>query len=94
MDTWPEAHQHEDILAQTADQLTASMERLRQARQLLCEASERLSLTRQDVEKDERIERVRRAGARLQVANQHLAQTRQLVEDDQRQHAANPATDD
>ena len=94
MDAWPEAHQPDDVMAQTADQLTASMARVRQARQLLCEASDRLTRTRQEVEKDERIERVRRASARLQVANQHLAQTRQQVEDDQRQHAANPATDD
>jgi hypothetical protein len=94
MDALPEDHQHDDVMAQTADQLTESMERLRQARQLFCEASERLSLTRQEVEKDERIERVRRASERLQVANQHLAQTRQQLEDDQRQHAADPATDD
>jgi hypothetical protein len=81
-------------LGQTADQLTASLARVRRARQLLCEASERLTRTRQEVEKDERIERVRRAGARLQVANQHLAQTRQQLEDNQRQTAADPATDD
>jgi hypothetical protein len=94
MDALPEATQHDDVLAQTADQLTASMERVRQARQLFFEASDRLSLTRQDVEKDERIERVRRAGERLHVANQHLAQTRQQVEDDLRQNAVGPTTDD
>jgi hypothetical protein len=92
MDALPEARPHEDIMAQTADQLTASLARVRQARQLLCEASDRLTLIRQEVEKDERIERVRRAGARLHVANQHLAQTRQQVEEDQRHDAADPAT--
>ena len=51
MDAPPEARQHEDIMAQTADQLTASMERVRQARQLLLEASDRLTLTRQEVGK-------------------------------------------
>ena len=94
MDALPETNQHEDVLAYTADQLTASMARVRQARQSLCEASDRLSLTRQDVEKDERIERVRRAGARLQVANQHLAQTRQQVEEDQHPNAVGPTTDE
>jgi hypothetical protein len=94
MDALPEARQHDDIMAQTADQLTASMERVRQARQVLFEESDRLTWTRQDVEKDERIERVRRAGKLLQVAHQHLAQTRQQVEEDHRQHTADPATDD
>jgi len=94
MDALPDARQHDDIMAQTADQLTASMERVRQARQLLFDASDRLTLTRQDVEKDARIERVRRAGALLQVASQHLAQTRQQLEDDQYQHIADSATDD
>jgi len=94
MDALPEARQHDDIMAQTADQLTASMERVRQARQLLFDASDRLTRTRQDVEKDERIERVRRAGNLLQVAHQHLAQTRQQLEDDQRQDAGDPAMDD
>ena len=94
MDALPEARQPDDIMAQTADGLTASMERVRQARQLLFDASDRLTLTRQDVEKDARIERVRRAGALLQVASQHLAQTRQQLEDDQYQHIADPATDD
>jgi hypothetical protein len=94
MDASPEAHQHDDIVAQSADQRNRSMERVRQARQLLFDASDRLSLTRQDVEKDARIERVRRAGELLQVAHQQLAQTRQQVEDDQRQDAADPAMDD
>ena len=94
MDASPEARQPDDIVAQSADQLNASMERVRQARQLLFDASDRLTRTRQDVEKDARIERVRRAGELLQVARQHLAQTRQQVEDDQRQDAADPATDD
>ena len=94
MDAFPEARQHEDIMAQTADRLTASMERVRQARQVLFAASDRLALTRQEVEKDARIERVRRAGALLQVAHQHLAQTRQLVEEDQRQDAADSAMHD
>ena len=81
-------------MAQTADQLTASMGRVRQARQVLFEESDRLTRTRQDIEKDASIERVRRAGALLQVASQHLNQTRQQLEDDQRQDAADPATDD
>jgi hypothetical protein len=94
MDALPEARQHDDIMAQAADQLTASMERVRQARQLLFDASDRLTRTRQDVEKDARIERVRRAGALLHVASQHLAQTRQQLEDDQCQDVVDPATDD
>jgi len=94
MDALPEARQHDDIMVQTADQLNRSMERVRQARQLLCDASDRLTRTRQDIEKDARIERVRRAGALLHVASQHLAQTRQQLEDDQYQHIADPATDD
>ena len=94
MDVLPEARQHDDIMAQTADQLTASMGRVRQARQVLFEESDRLTRTRQVVEKDERIERVRRAGKLLQVAHQHLAQTRQQLEDDQYQHIADSATDD
>jgi hypothetical protein len=94
MDALPEARQHDDIMAQAADQLTASMERVRQARQLLFDASDRLTRTRQDVEKDARIERVRRAGALLQVAHQHLAQTRQQLEDDQCQDVVDPAPDD
>jgi exonuclease VII small subunit len=94
MDALPEARQHDDIMTHTADQLNRSMERVRQARQLLFDASDRLTRTRQDVEKDARIERVRRAGALLQVASQHLNQTRQQLEDDQRQDAADPATDD
>jgi hypothetical protein len=67
---------------------------VRKARQLLHEASDRLTLTRQEVEKDERIERVRRAREHLDGANQQLAQTRQQVEEDQRQNAAGSATDD
>jgi hypothetical protein len=94
MDALPEASPHDDIMAQTADRLAASMERVRQARQALSAASDRLTLTRHDVEKDARIERVRRAGALLHVASQHLAQTRQQLEDDQCQDAADPATDD
>jgi len=94
MDALPDARQHDDIMAQTADRLNTSMERVRQARQVLFDASDRLTRTRQDIEKDARIERVRRAGALLQVASQHLNQTRQQLEDDQRQDAADPATDD
>ena len=94
MDVLPEARQHDDIMVQTADQLNRSMERVRQARQLLFDASDRLTRTRQDVEKDARIERVRRAGKLLQVAHQHLAQTRQQLEDDQCQDVVDPAPDD
>jgi len=94
MDASLEARQHDDIMAQTADRLNTSMERVRQARQVLVAASDRLTRTRQDVEKDARIERVRRAGELLQVAHQHLARTRQQLEDDQCQDAADPATDD
>ena len=90
----PEASQHEDVMAQTAYQLNASMERVRQARQLLHEASDRLTLTRQEVEQDQRIERVRRARELLHGANQQLAQTREQVEEDQRQNAVGPAPDD
>jgi hypothetical protein len=94
MDASPEARLHDDIVAQSADRLNASMERVRQARQLLFDASDRLTRTRQDVEKDARIERVRRAGELLQVAHQQLAQTRQQVEQDPRLDAADPAMDD
>jgi hypothetical protein len=94
MDALPEARQHEAIMAHTGYQLNASMERVRQARQLLHEASDRLTLTRQEVEQDPRIERVRRARERLHVANQQLAQTREQVEEDPCQHAAGPAPDD
>ncbi len=94
MDALPEASQHEDVMAHTAHALNAAMERVRQARQLLHEASDRLTLTRQEVEKDERIERVRRAREHLDGANQQLAQTRQQVEEDQCQNAAGPAPDD
>jgi hypothetical protein len=95
MDAKPDGSQHEDITAQTAYQLNASMERVRQARQLLHEASDRLTLTRQEVEHDQRIERVRRARERLHVANQQLAQAREQVEEeDQWQIAAGPARDD
>jgi hypothetical protein len=94
MDALSEASQHEDIMAQTAYQLNASMERVRQARQLLHDASDRLTLTRQEVEQDQRIERVRRARERLHGANQQLAQTREQVEEDQWQNAVGPATDD
>jgi hypothetical protein len=94
MDALPETSQHEDVLASTADQLNASMGRVRQARRLLLEASDRLTLTRQEVEKDERIERVRRAGELLHEASQHLAQTRHQVEKDHHPHAAGRTTDD
>src|SRR5215204_3829569 len=94
MDDLQEARQHDDIMVQTVDQLNRSIERVRQARQVLFKESDRLTRTRQDVEKDARIERVRCAGALLQVASQHLAQTRQQLEDDQYQHIADPATDD
>jgi hypothetical protein len=94
MDAPPEARQHEDIMAQTAYQLNASMERVRHARQLLHEASDRLTLTRQEVEHDPRIERVRQARERLHGANRQLAQTRQQVEEDPCQNAASSAPDD
>jgi hypothetical protein len=94
MDALPEGIQHEDVMVHTAHQLNASMARVRQARQLLHEASYRLTLTRQEVERDERIERVRQAREHLDAANQQLAQTRQQVEEVQRQNAADPATDD
>jgi hypothetical protein len=94
MDALPEARQHEAIMAQTGYQLNASMERVRQARQLLHEASDRLTLTCQEVEQDPRIERVRRARELLQGANQQLAQTREQVEEDPCQNAAGPAPDD
>ena len=91
MDALPEASQHDDVMVHAAHQLNASTERVRQARELLHEASDRLTQTRREVEKDERIERVRRARALL---NQHLAETGEQVEEDQDQNAAGPATDD
>jgi DNA repair ATPase RecN len=94
MDAVPEASQHDDVMAHTAHQLNASMERVRQARQVLHEASDRLTQTRQAVEKDERLERVRRARERFDGANQHLAQTRQQAEDDPHPGAVSPAADD
>jgi hypothetical protein len=94
MDALPEASPHEAVMTHTAHQLNASMERVRQARQVLHEASDRLILTRQEVEKDERIERVRRAREHLDRANQQLAQTRQQVEADQHPNAVGPTTDD
>jgi hypothetical protein len=94
MDALSEAHQHDDIVDQSADQLNASMERVRQARQLLFDESDRLTQTRQDFEKDARIERVRRAGELLQVAHQQLARTRQQADDDQCQDAGDAAPDD
>jgi hypothetical protein len=94
MDAQPDGSRHEDITAHTACQLHASMERVRQARQLLHDASDRLTLTRQEVEQDPRIERVRRARERLHVANQHLAQTREQVDDDRLRHAVGPTTAD
>ena len=93
MDALPETSQHEDVMAHTAHELTALIERVRQARQLLQEASDRLTLTRQAVEKDERIERVRRACEHLDGANQQLAQTRQQAEEDQYPSAAGPTAD-
>ena len=94
MDALPEARQHEDVMAYPAYQLHASMQRVRQARQVLHEASHRLTLTRQEVEQDLRIERVRRARERLHVANQQLAQTFEQVDDDHPRNAVGPATDD
>jgi exonuclease VII small subunit len=94
MDALPEASQHEDVMAHSAYQLNASMERVRQARQLLHEASDRLTQTRQEVEQDPRIERVRRARERLHVANQQLAQAREQVDGDHPRHAVGPATAD
>ncbi len=94
MDAVPEASQHEDVMAHTAHQLDASMERVRRARQLLHEASDRLTQTRQEVEKDVRIERVRRAREHLDGANQQLAQTRQQAEDDQPPSVVGSAADD
>jgi hypothetical protein len=94
MDAVPEATQHADVMAQTAHQLNASMERVRQARQLLHEASDRLTLTRQELEQDPRIERVRQARELLHGANQQLAQTRQQEEEGPRQNTAGPAPDD
>jgi hypothetical protein len=94
MDAPPEARQHEDIMAQTAYQLNASMERVRQARQLLHEASYRLTLTRREAEQDQRIERVRRARELLHGANQQLAQAREQMEEDQCQNSPGPAPDD
>lgn len=94
MDAPPEASQHDDVMAHAAHQLTASIARVRQARQLLHDASDRLTLTRQEVEKDLRLERVRRARELLDAANHRLAQTRQQVEEDQHSNPAGPATDD
>ena len=93
MDALSEVNQHDDVMAPTAHQLNASLERVRQARQVLQEASDRLTRTRQEVEQDERLERVRRARERLHGANQQLTQTRQHMEDDLRHNAAGPATD-
>ena len=78
----------------TADPLSTPIERVRQARQLLHEASDRLTLTRQEAERDPRIARVRRARELLDVEVHRLAQTRQQVEEDQPQNAAVLATDD
>jgi hypothetical protein len=94
MDALPEASQHDDVMAQTAHQLDASLERVRQARQVLHDASDRLTRTRQELEQDPRIERVRRARVLLAAANQQLVQTRQQMEDDQHPNAAGPTTDD
>jgi hypothetical protein len=94
MDALPEASQHDDVMAQTAHQLDASLERVRQARQVLHDASDRLTRTRHELEQDPRIERVRRARVLLAAANQQLVQTRQQMEDDQHPNAAGPTTDD
>jgi hypothetical protein len=94
MDALPETSQHDDVMAHTAHELNASMERVRQARQLLHEASDRLTLTRQEVEKDPRLERVRRARGLLDAANHRLAQSRQQVEEAQHANAVGSATDD
>jgi DNA repair ATPase RecN len=94
MDALTGASQHDDVMAQTAHQLNASLERVRQARQVLHDASDRLARTRQEVEKDERLERVRRARERLHGANQQLTQTREHIEDDLRPNGADLATDD
>jgi hypothetical protein len=94
MDALPEASQHDDVMAHTADQLAASLERVRQARQVLHDASDRLARTRQELEQDPRIERVRRARELLADANHQFAQTRQQVEDDQPPNAVSPTTDE
>ena len=94
MDALPAASQHADVMAQTAYRLNASLERVRQARQVLHEESDHLTLIRQETEKDPRIERVRRARDLLDVANQQLAETRQQMEEDPRQYALGPVTDD
>ena len=93
MDALPETRQH-DITAQTSHQLNASLERVRQARQVLHDASDRLTLTRQELENDPRSEGVRRARELLAAVNHQLAQTREQVEDDQPPNAAGPTTDD
>ena len=94
MDALPETSQHDDVMAHTAHELNAAMARVRQARQLLHEASDRLTLTRQAVEQDQRLERVRRARGLLDAANHRLSQSRQQVEDAQQANAVGPATDD
>jgi hypothetical protein len=94
MDAPPEATQHDDVVVHAAHQLNASIERVRQARRLLYEASDHLTLTRQEVEKDPRLERVRRACGLLDAANHRLAQTRQQVEDAHHPNAVSSATDD
>ena len=94
MDTPPEASQHDDVMAQTVDRLNVSMERLRQARMLLFEASDCLSQTRQEVENDPRIERVRRARALLHGETQHLTLARLALSDTQGQDAPVSVRDD
>jgi len=94
MDTQPEARQPDDDMTQTADQLTASLARVRRARQVLHDASDRLTQTRQELEKEPRLERVRQARELLHATNQQLAQTHPQVEDDEHRNAAGPATDD
>jgi len=94
VDALPEASQHDDVMAPTAHQLDASLARVRQARQVLHDASDRLTRTRQALEQDPRITGLRRARELLAAANHQLAQTRQQMEDDQPPNAAGPTTDD
>ena len=94
MDAPPEVTPHDEVMVHTAHQLNASMERVRQARQLLYEASDHLTQIRHEMEKDPRLERVRRARGLLNAANHRLAQSRQQVEDAHHPNAVSSATDD
>jgi hypothetical protein len=94
MNSPSEASQHDDVMVQTAHQLTASMERVRLARALLFDASDRLSQTRQEVEKDQRLERVRRARELLHGETQELTLARLALLQTQGQDAQDPARDD